>query len=103
MINTHAPSGLRYDHNADFSGTVTVEIPVQPDEDWTGDGDRTTATEPYAQAFTQRRVVQVEIPFADIRHLALAHLRRRAILALEQADDDTLEKFFSGWNQQGES
>lgn len=96
---TRAPSGLRYSHDADFSGTVKFELPVSPDEHWDGDGNRAGVTSPYRQEFTQREVVCVEIPFADIRHLALMHLRRRAVAALEEADDATLEKFFSGWNE----
>lgn len=98
MHSTRAPSGwLTYHHNGDFSGTVKFEVPVSPDHSYTGDGDRIMASRPYRQSCTQREVVEVEIPFEDMKHLVLESLRREAISKLEQSDDATLEKFF-GWS-----
>ena len=83
-----APSGLIYDHNADFSGGVRVELPMGQHAG-THHGVRTiNATD---------QTVEVVIPFTDMRHLVLASLRSRMMLHLEEADDDTLEKFFFPW------
>lgn len=62
---------------------------MAPDEAWSLDGDRASCSTPFKQEFTQRTVVEVEIPFDDLRHLVLQYLRCRAILHLEQADDRT--------------
>jgi len=99
MQDTEGPSGLHYFHNGDFSGSVKVEIPVLPDEHWSGNGDRASVSEPYPQVVTQRRVVEVEIPFADLKHLVLQYQRRRLVSMLEDADDAEMMLFLTGWKE----
>lgn len=101
MHSTRSPSRwLTFHHNGDFSGSVKFEVPVAPDESWTGDGDRITASQPYRQTITQRQVVEVEVPFEDLKYLVLQQIRLKAIAFLETADDATLEKFFTGWSEE---
>lgn len=80
MDTTQGPSGELYRHNGDFSGDVLTTVVV---------GD----------AFTEgAEQVEVRIPFEDMLHLVLTHFRSKAISFLEQADDATLEKFFTNWS-----
>jgi hypothetical protein len=75
MHTTTGPSGRVYHHNGDFSGNVlaeSVSVDTGDLEGWKTCGD-------------------VEIPFADMRHLVLQRYRSRLILLLEEADDDRLE------------
>lgn len=94
MKTTRAPSGQIYAHNSSFTGTVKFELPVHPDKDWDGDGNRSGVSKPFRQAITQREVVEVEITFEDMKHLVLSYLRSQAVGFLEQTDDAALEKFF---------
>lgn len=80
-----APSGLIYDHNADFSGGVQVELPM---------GRRAGTHHGVRTINATDQTVEVVIPFEDMRHLVLASMRHRMLLHLEEADDDTLEKLF---------
>lgn len=77
MHSTQGPSDQVYRHSGDFSGDVQWEVGAVE-----GMGTDT-----------------VYMPFEDMRHLVLAYLRFRAVVALELADDETLEKFFSGWSR----
>lgn len=76
------PSGNSYQCAADFTGNVkadSVSLDTGHPGGWKTVGD-------------------VEIPFEDMKHIVLQHLRQRAILHLENADDSTLEKFFTNWS-----
>ena len=80
-----APSGLVYDHDADFIGGVRVELPMR----------RRAGTDHGVRTINANDLtVEVIIPFEDMRHLVLASLRSRMLLHLQEADDATLEKFF---------
>ncbi len=82
MYMTQGPSGRSYHHNGDFSGDILctdVSVDTGGIGGWMKTGD-------------------VKIPFEDMMHLVLAHFRSKAIGFLEQADDATLEKFFTNWS-----
>jgi hypothetical protein len=82
MYSTQGPSGRYYHHNSDFSGDVHTTVVL---------GE--TGTDETVMA-------NVEIPFKDMLHLVLAHFRSKAVSFLEQADDATLEKFFTSWSSE---
>lgn len=95
MHSTEAPSGQTYHHNGDFSGVVMADIPVRHQTRYP-EKDHTRASCVIENEFTTHPYVEVEIPFEDVKYLVLAYLRSKAVSFLEQADDETLEKFFSG-------
>lgn len=66
---TNGDLGTVFIHNGDYSGTVTVHRPGQP---------------------------EIEVPFADLRQFVLGYLRGRMIAGLESASDDTLEAMLAG-------
>jgi hypothetical protein len=74
-------NGTRFFHNGDFSGEVKIQ--VQPSQ-----VERTDWPEEVGGS-----VVEVEIPFDDLRGLVFQYLRRRQISALEQMDDDEFERY----------
>ncbi len=80
-----ASSGLIYDHTADFTGGVRVELPM---------GQHVGTHHGVRTINATNQTVEVVIPFEDMRHLVLASMRSRMMLHLQEADDDTLEKFF---------
>lgn len=84
-LRTKAPSGLTYSHAADFSGGVSVWVPM---------GRHVGTSHGVSSIDLNDQQAHVLIPFEDMRHLVLASLRGRMLLHLEEADDDTLEKFF---------
>ena len=95
MHSTTAPSGLTYHHNGSFSGVVKTEIPVREQTGYP-DKDHACAREKFVRRGGQTQAyVEVEIPFADMKHLVLSYLRSEAIGFLEQADDAALAKFFA--------
>lgn len=82
MPQINGPSGRTYQCAPDFTGNVkadSVSLDTGHPGGWQTVGD-------------------VEIPFEDMKHIVLQYLRQRAILHLENADDDTLEKFFTNWS-----
>jgi hypothetical protein len=62
---TRADLGTTFVHNGDYSGTVTVHRPCQP---------------------------EINVPFADLRQFVLGYLRGRMISDLEDMSDATLEQ-----------
>lgn len=66
---TDTSAGTVFIHNGDYSGSVTVHRPGQP---------------------------EIKVPFADLREFVFGYLRAKMIAGLEDASLDELERVLTG-------
>lgn len=81
--NTIGPQGTNFVHETDmgqgWTGEETVRIIT------TNEPQKMNMPEDMGEAWW------VDIPFADLRHLILQHIKRNSIKNIEAMDDDELE------------
>jgi hypothetical protein len=80
-VHTSKINETRFVHNGDFSGDIRVL--VKPEQvqrlDWPDE--------------LGGSVVEVEIPFDDLKGIVFEYLRRRQIAALENMSDEDFEQY----------